>query len=326
MKFAILRTKKLKTVQQITIAGMHNDRTLKVLNANHSIPNKLIGGSQYPADQYQKIINKLNIKERSNGVKAIEFVLTFSPEAKNNIDVDKWAEQNISWLSTEFGRAAILNAQLHLDESTPHIHALIIPLKRKNDVWRLCCRDFLGGASKLSALQDRYAKAMNEFGLIRGVKRSEATHQKIKEFYGNLNEPEALLPVYIPIKKGLWAFRQNLLSLEKLKLYTSDLIIKLSKISARQSVLKNAYLGERLNRVKLAEKLDKVQRERTEFKAQLDEARAWEQQLQRERSIYNEIPVTPAEARKILSKIEEPTEDTPKHWYNIKPTQPKLKL
>lgn len=294
MNYAILRTKKLKTVQQIQIAGMHNDRTLKVANANPEISSLLVAGSPTPRARYEELITKLNIKERANGVKAVEIVLTFSPEAKKHIPVRKWTEANITWLKKEFGSSAILNAQLHMDETTPHIHAIIIPVKKKKGAWCLCCRDFLGGASKLSALQDRYALAMSEFGLHRGIKRSNATHEEIKSFYSNLHQPEKPQPTHALPKLSIWNYAKNNEAFTKLKSITVDLLKAASRITTHHNLLKQAYLKEREYRKEAHIKLLDSEKERSALKRRLSESESREKQYQKD--LYNELPKPPCQA------------------------------
>ena len=70
---------------------------------------------------------------------------------------------------------------MHLDETTPHIHAVVFPENAKG---RLCAKDWLGGADKLSAMQDSYARSMEGLKLERGVKGSKARHMDIRQWYG----------------------------------------------------------------------------------------------------------------------------------------------
>ncbi|RYY20022.1 MAG: hypothetical protein EOP41_09360, partial [Sphingobacteriaceae bacterium] len=62
---------------------------------------------------------------------------------------------------------------LHLDEKTPHIHAIVVPLTADG---RLSAKELMGNKKNLSLRQDRYGEAMASFGLIRGVRESKANH------------------------------------------------------------------------------------------------------------------------------------------------------
>jgi len=78
------------------------------------------------------------------------------PEAR-----DEWARRTVEWAKTEApGRLAY--AVLHLDETTPHIHAAIVPLTAAGDLnfKRLFGGPKAEGALKMRNLQASYAAAI----------------------------------------------------------------------------------------------------------------------------------------------------------------------
>lgn len=83
----------------------------------------------------------------------------------------------MEWLKSHFGADNVKSATLHLDETTPHIHSMIFP---KNEKGRLCAKDWLGGAEKLSAMQDSYALAMQGLELERGKKALKLAIWRLK--------------------------------------------------------------------------------------------------------------------------------------------------
>jgi len=133
-------------------------------------------------------------------------MMTFSPEAPPK-DLRAWVRDNRRWLEQEFGKKNLVKLYLHMDETTPHLHAVVIPIDPKG---KLNCRHFLGGADKLSALQDRYAEAMKPHGLERGNKGSKARHQSVKQFYSLIQTPTIeQLPPPKPLE-GAKAYRDRL--------------------------------------------------------------------------------------------------------------------
>jgi cell pole-organizing protein PopZ len=151
-----------------------------------------------------------------NQVQVIRFMLSGTPEDMKRIQddgrLDEWCRDNIDWLKKTYGKENVVAATLHMDETTPHIHASVVPIvrgerrqkdskkkkqeqeqtdkpKRKykkkdpNRV-RLCCDDVMAKA-KLIEYQDSYGEAMNKYGLIRGIKGSDARHITLTEFYRN---------------------------------------------------------------------------------------------------------------------------------------------
>lgn len=187
---AILRIQKLKNYAQISGVENHNSRHSSPANADLQKKRLQLVGYSSTVSTIKALLNELQIKPRKNAVLAAEYLLTASPEAFNDtaIDIDQWAESNIEFLRKKHGRGLIA-AWLHLDESTPHIHALVVPLLKKPDgSAKLCARDFFGGKQKLATLQTQYAQAMKKFGLERGIKGSTANHKRIKSFYAELNQ------------------------------------------------------------------------------------------------------------------------------------------
>ncbi|MFW5804362.1 MAG: plasmid recombination protein, partial [bacterium] len=80
MNYAILRTQKLKTFANVKGCSDHHSRNRKTENANPDIKNELIIGSGDPYSDVRKRIDESGAHYRSNSNKAIEVLLTASPE------------------------------------------------------------------------------------------------------------------------------------------------------------------------------------------------------------------------------------------------------
>lgn len=110
--------------------------------------------------------------------------------------IDEWCKDNLDYFKSEFGQKNIVSAVLHMDEKTPHIHIVLVPIvtgkrrkakegadpKKKKDVVRLCADDVLT-KTKMVEYQDSYAVAMEKYGLERGIRGSEARHRTTAEYY-----------------------------------------------------------------------------------------------------------------------------------------------
>ena len=125
---------------------------------------------------------------RPDQVRAVEFILTASPEwfkrdengQAEDMRGSKWVADNLAFLKNTYGEKNVISFTLHQDEKTPHIHAVIVPLTDKN---RLSA-DALFNPETLPLLQTNYAKAMAPHGLVRGVEGSRREHQDMKQVYG----------------------------------------------------------------------------------------------------------------------------------------------
>lgn len=120
---------------------------------------------------------------RKDAVRGLEVMLTMSPEMAEKINVNDWAKANVEWLQNTFGVDNVESAMLHLDESTPHIHGFVLPIV----AGRFCADKILGDRTKLIKLQNSYAKAMEPFGLDRGIAGTHAKHKKVSKMHGELN-------------------------------------------------------------------------------------------------------------------------------------------
>lgn len=89
-------------------------------------------------------------------------------------------------MSEKYGEKNIMRFTLHMDETTPHIHAVVVPLTKDG---RLSAKEITGGPKGMEQLQDEYGAKMARFGLERGLKGSPSKHTDISEYYGAINEP-----------------------------------------------------------------------------------------------------------------------------------------
>jgi len=197
-KYAILRTEKLKTFDKIKSVGGHHSRTHNVKNADENKSEDNINLVQCD-DLLLKVKDRIgNKKIRKNGVIAVEVLMTASPEffRENAIDYGEYEKDKVDifnrhaqkFLEKEFGAENIASSVCHLDEATPHVQAVIVPIDPETG--RLNASYWLDGRKKLSEMQDRFFNEMKELGLERGLKGSESKHTTIKQFYGALESAE----------------------------------------------------------------------------------------------------------------------------------------
>lgn len=187
--YAILRTKKLKSSEDINASVSHTLRTIETKNANKLIKNLQVYGNENIvkniSDRLDEVRETHGSKIRKDAVLCMEILQTASPEffKKDDIDIDSWVDENVRFLKEKYGKN-LISCTLHLDETTPHIASYIIP----EFEGKLNCKHYLGGTKKLRELQDDYASSMSKFGLKRGIEGSKAKHVTIKQYYSELNK------------------------------------------------------------------------------------------------------------------------------------------
>lgn len=270
---AVLRTAKLKTFGNVGGVNAHCTRTMDVPNADKEREhlNEIFIGTKDMVGDVKKRITDNGIsldKLRKDGVLAFEMILSASPEyfeitgysngqlqIKEPEKAIKWIEKTNNWLKEEFGEN-LVTTHLHLDEDTPHFHAIVVPIvpipleKQKNiegketQIGKLNCKHFLGGREKLMGLQDRYAEAVQDLGIERGIRGSKAKHVSQKEYNASkekeLNEAKKLELENIKLDNQL---QQERAKAEQLKA---------QEIEARNRILQ-AQLQEETARKLLAE-------------------------------------------------------------------------
>lgn len=79
---------------------------------------------------------------------------------KTSINLDKMAKAIYRFLVVEFGKENIVALALHRDESSPHFHAVVIPVRTSDDGPALQAKHWLDGKSKIGALYERAHKAV----------------------------------------------------------------------------------------------------------------------------------------------------------------------
>jgi hypothetical protein len=129
---------------------------------------------------------------RKDAVKYCTHVLTGSHEKMKEIfsDTEKrkeWISDNYKFLVNEFGKENIVRFTLHLDEKTPHLHAVTIPLTNDG---RLSAKEIIGNKQAMKNFQTRYAAAMEKFGLERGIENTGITHENAQDYYSRIAQAE----------------------------------------------------------------------------------------------------------------------------------------
>lgn len=199
---AILRATKLHRLDEIAGACAHQQRSKDTPNANPAGEVRLIAGYSDAVVGARTRLAEVNGTIRSNAVLAIEVIMSasshyFRPDSAvygehDQQRTDIWTRHSMDWLRAEWGEDNIASARLHLDEATPHVHAIIVPIDPATG--RLNARRWMNGKLLLSAMQDRYADAVADLGIRRGIRRSKATHIEVSEFYGDITSDVAAVP------------------------------------------------------------------------------------------------------------------------------------
>lgn len=284
-RFAILRTANIKTRKQLRDAQKHNATPEgRPSNADPEKGIKVVAGGANAEAALDALIDQHGLTIRKSGtVLAVEFITSFSPESPPT-DLDQWTRDNVAFFKERYGEENMLQATLHLDETTPHMHFLIAPIVRKVQYKKermvLSATDLVGGKKaeareKLQKLHDDYADAMAGHGLERGIRNSKAHHKTIKRWYAEqqwLDEQYQAPSDKKETIKGIKPTRVGMFK-DKVKALTFD---KLAERFNQAKSLYNEYFHKYREENKAVQKLKAVIKT---LEAQLDKERYLKEQL-----------------------------------------------
>jgi len=190
--YAILRVAKLKTKGSVAAALSHNLRERETLNADKERfhENTILKGADTVQGGLQAWDARAPEKVRINAVHGLEYFVGGSPDRINALsrtEQDAYFSNALEWFEERHGAENIISAVVHRDETTPHMQIIVIPLDERN---KLNARALVGGKDNLRQLQTNFAEQVGlEFGLQRGIERSNARHHTIKEYYARAQTP-----------------------------------------------------------------------------------------------------------------------------------------
>jgi hypothetical protein len=191
MAYAIMRAKKLASMGAAAASMQHNFRERETPNAD---PNRTPENEHLAARSTDEAMGRLREllpeKRRKDAVLAVEYVMTASPEwwkQASQAQQQIFFERSMGWLQAKYGAQNVVAATIQRDEKTPHLSAFVVPMTRDG---RLSAKEFIGNRQKMRADQTSFAERMRDLGLDRGIEGSKAAHQRVKQFYGEINRSE----------------------------------------------------------------------------------------------------------------------------------------
>lgn len=146
----------------------------------------------------------------------------------NRQDIAKWAQTSLEFITKAIGIPSkdIIHATVHMDEKTPHLHVVAVPLtkvydgRRKAEVLKISRAKFIGGKLHLSKLQDAYNELMNNngFDLERGVRGANKEHKSTITY-----KKEQLAKLDVELVRTSKALSKNLSELKDIKASEHDI-------------------------------------------------------------------------------------------------------
>lgn len=189
MSYAIIRNTNYK-IKNLSGIYRHNERkntnySNKEINKQNS---KLNYSIKAPYSTYEKIFRDIrknyNLKGMIKKVSNVmcEFIITSDKDFFESIgeeETKRYFQTAYKFVASynNLGEDFIVSAKVHLDESTPHLHILFIPVVRKKDkdgnsIIKIACSEYWKGKDSYRKLQDNFYSYMTKsgFNLERGSK------------------------------------------------------------------------------------------------------------------------------------------------------------
>ena len=172
MSYAIFRTEPIYTLSDLSQIGSHNKREKKAYKSNPDIKLALTENNielvpcnekyvkkfyeitkEYKQEHTERMKTMREDRRKSfakavndsKSVVADELLFTSDNEFfkdMNKEEIKKWADSCMDFVYKDLGytKEQILHATVHMDEKTPHIHCVVVPLVKKFDKRTNCER------------------------------------------------------------------------------------------------------------------------------------------------------------------------------------------
>lgn len=161
-QYAILRFAKYKGATLSRIEA-HNERTKDVYASNPDIDterSRLNFHPVKPRGKYREVSNRIiresGCRVRKDSVTAVEVLITASPEffeGKKLREVKEFFDYALEFMKEKQDAGTYVSAVVHVDEKTPHMHLIFVPLTPDN---RLSAKTIIGNRKKLTQWQDEF--------------------------------------------------------------------------------------------------------------------------------------------------------------------------
>lgn len=293
MSYAIIRNTKYKR-ENLKGIYRHNERRNKNysndnIDKERSYLNYSIKSPKYRYDkEFDMMKERYNLKGQIKTVSniACEYIITSDKEFFETIgeeETKRYFETAYKFVSEykNLGEQYIMSAKVHMDEETPHMHLIFLPVvhttdKKGNAVDKLACSEFWKEKDSYRRLQDAFYQYMtsHNFDLERGVPKEETgrEHLDIKEYkeitnFDKTKEKLQNMKLELPdvpeiddIKMARWSKKRDEKILEDIIKPKDDLINELyqNNLQMHQQLLRQA---------KMVEEAEKYQKERNKIMA-----------------------------------------------------------
>lgn len=274
MSHAIMRIQKIKSMQGLAEREKHNTRRKTVLSADGS-NNISVEGSTGLVGRVKTLEKQIDAnnkrKTRKDAVRAIEVLFTSDKAFFKRVDHEQYFTECKKWLVDTFGEDNLLQAVTHLDEETPHMHAILTTVKDN----KFNYSGYINGRQDLRALQDSFFAKVEHLGLERGekVELTHASYVSNKDWNKNVSKARSFAEALAPEQQMEYAIKGIVFTneIEKMNTENMELRAELQETKEHYENLKegvyNITKGDYKTRIKNIEALERMGKSSLEKKA-----------------------------------------------------------
>lgn len=224
MSCAIFRCKGINTLSDLSQIGSHNQRTkesyksnpdirkedtinnIELVKCNKKYIEKFYDITKNYREEYNKRQEKMRTDRKksfyqmvsdSKSVVADEMLFTSDTDFFNKLSKEEimiWVEETLKFVYEDLGykKEQVIHATLHMDETIPHIHIVVVPLVKKFDKrvnrekYCITKKEYIKSSTHLSKLQDKYYEKLRNkgFEIERGEKNTGIKNLTSKQLKG----------------------------------------------------------------------------------------------------------------------------------------------
>lgn len=206
-----MRVEKIKSAGGVAVSLGHNTRERETVNANPEMKDKnsvIVSKSVEEGMRRFRFLISQDKNPRKNAVLCLDYLITASNKSLDSKERKDYLTDALAWIRKRHGKENVVQVAVHYDENTDaHMHVLVVPLAEKDKKLKLNASKWLDGKKKLTEMQTEFAREVGgKFGLARGIEGSIAKHERVKRFYGMVNEPAKMPEIEVPRPPKIGAF------------------------------------------------------------------------------------------------------------------------
>lgn len=321
MSYAIIRNAKYKR-ENLKGIYRHNERrnknySNKNIDKEKSYLNYSLKDTQFTYEkEFDRIRKEYNLKGQIKTVSNIicEYIITSDKTFFDTIGEDatkRYFEAAYKFVCEykDLGEQYILSAKVHMDEESPHMHLVFIPVvhitdKKGNDIDKIACSEFWKAKDSYRQLQNAFHSYItaNGFDLERG-NPSERVHLSVEDYkkITNFEKSKTLLQdvkMDLPDTPDITSFKKIMINRDE---KIQEQIIKPKDKAIQELKEQNFLLTMALN--KQIKTVDKAIKYEKDIKPILDENAEFKEKCEVLEITYN--AKIQEETRKIENKYEE---------------------